>query len=708
MKRQNKTIFSAELSITKIQLKKEKAIFTVVFRDITERVNYKRKIVESSLKFEAVFDQTFQLLMLLDMSGNIVEANRSAQTFFSTQTNNIIGKPFHENTYYQQSIESQQQLKNAIELAVQGKISRFDIRHRTNNDALVDIDFSIKPAYDNKNNVIFLIAEGRDITAQKKATHAAQEGSRLKSEFLANMSHEIRTPMNGVLGMTDALSKTTLTRQQIKYIDLIKQSGKSLLTVINDILDFSKIEAGKLTFEAIAFNLRDEVASILRLIDTENQRKNIEINYHIDANVPESVISDPVRFRQVITNLLNNALKFTEFGTVTLTIELLELVNNEATIQVNVQDTGIGMTTEQQDSIFQPFVQADGSTTRRFGGTGLGLSISSSLITMMGGRIRVKSVLNQGSTFYFAVTVPVDTTNQRHKNFLLGNGSSDFRVLVVDDNDIERHLLKHLIMHFGITPELATSGLKALNLMGKAQQKNKPFDMILLDIMMPDMDGFEVLKIMKEHGYSNKTKVVMITANDNPKNIVEYEESGADSCLIKPIITSDLSSIIKRHFSTQFNFIETPKVDLSKLAKQASHSRNPNSLSPLKILLVEDNEINQVYAVSVLEDLGHRITLANNGREALEYFTNLELDLILMDIHMPIMDGYEATKAIRRIEAQHSSLERMPIIALTANAIQGDKERCLNEGMDDYVAKPFSEKDIITVLNRVAKQASTS
>jgi two-component system sensor histidine kinase/response regulator len=646
--------------------------------DITERKRLENQLLESENKIYALISNIEDSIWSVDTEYHLITFNPT----FSRQFEEIFGVSASDGDVITDLIPIEWRTEEIgfYDRAFAGE--RFLVEQRyetTTGERYFEISFN-PIRTDGKVSGVAVFS--KDITERHRALRelqeakvAAEAANRMKSEFLANMSHEIRTPMNGVIGMTDLLLMTSLNPQQREFANTVRLSGESLLIVINDILDFSKIEAGKLDLEKIEFDLRETVDNTLDLLAAQAHSKGLELASFIRPEVPVQVLGDPGRLRQVINNLVGNAVKFTSEGEVVITVSKVSETAERVILNFEVRDTGIGIDKAAQSRLFEAFSQADGSTTRKYGGTGLGLAISRRLVTLMNGQIRVESTPGQGSTFWFHA----DFEKQPATAKAIRHDLVDLKVLIVDDNATNREILTHYTTDWRMQNACAIDGKQALEMLHKSAA-NDPFDLAILDMQMPEMDGLMLAQAIKLDPAIAKTRLVMLTSLGNHLDAEEMKKAGIEACVLKPVkqarLFERLSSVMANHVSRRTSRIITvPPAGLPTVEPPRKGAR---------VLLAEDNRINQMVALGLLQNLGYLATLANNGREVLDMLQREHYDIILMDCQMPEMDGYETTRRIRTLTNQ----AQPRIIAMTANAMRGESEKCLEAGMDDYMSKP--------------------
>ncbi|MDG1894970.1 MAG: response regulator, partial [Fuerstiella sp.] len=539
-----------------------------------------------------------------------------------------------------------------------------------------------------------VIERKRNDESLRIAHDAANAANKAKGDFLANVSHEIRTPMNGIIGMTELLLDTELTSMQQDYLKMVEASGEALLSLINDILDFSKIEAGRLDLESIRFDLRESLGDTMKLLGTRAHRQGLELAYSVAPDVPKFLIGDPARLRQVVVNLVGNGIKFTSAGEVVLTVALQRIEDDAAVLTVSVTDTGIGISPEKIEDVFTEFEQADTSTTRKYGGTGLGLAISSRLVALMGGEIRCESEVGRGTTFSFTTKLGIARDAARPIRNPVALCES--QVLIVDDNATNRRILNDMCSNWGMLTTVAADAASALDLLRAAE--SPPYRLLLTDVNMPDEDGFMLCEQIRSHVEFSELKIIMLTSSGRPGDGDHRARLGVSSHLLKPVKKSEL-------FDAIVTVLGVTDVEIEAVSA-AVENMNPKTAG-LSVLLAEDNLVNQTLATGVLKKYGHTVTLACNGQEAVDIYAGGSFDVVLMDVQMPILDGFAATAEIRKLQRQSGLVT--PIVAMTAHAMKGDRERCIEAGMDEYLSKPIRTKQLAEMLvSVVANRGSQS
>jgi PAS domain S-box-containing protein len=669
--------------------------------DVTDQKEAVRALAESEERFK---------LAVLGTNDGIWDWNvRSGAVYFSPRWKKMIGyedhelpdhfAAFKEHLHPEDHDKVMQQVKDYLERRLDHYSVEFRLRHKDGSYRWI-LARGIA-LWDESGTAYRMSGSHTDITEQKEsiaalarseeqlleAKRSAEMANLAKSEFLANMSHEIRTPMNGILGLTELLLNMQLSPEQRSYESLVRQSAESLLTILNDILDFSKIEAGKLELDEHEFGLRDALGDTLQSLGVRAAEKDIEIACHIDPKVPDLLIGDLSRLRQIMINLVGNAIKFTQKGEVVFHVQLESADKQNAVLHFSVRDTGIGIAPEKHEQVFEAFVQAESSTTRRYGGTGLGLTICRQLVNLMGGSIWVESKPAEGSTFHFTAKFGLGAKPKKSA-LRIPRAVRGLQVLVVDDNSTNRMILEEMLRQWHMEPVLAASGKEGLAILDG--WKENPFKLILLDVMMPEMDGPEFARRVRLQYGEAGPKIIILSSAGHLMQLTDTAQSGVVRVLTKPVKQSDLLAAIQKTF--RFPGFH------STLEEEDRRIRLP--VRPLRLLLAEDGRVNQLVATKLLQDRGHSVTLASNGQEVLKILERQEFDAILMDVQMPLMNGFEATSIIR--ERERDTASHIPIIAMTANAMHGDRERCLAAGMDEYISKPVRSAELFHTVEQFA------
>ncbi|MDD3237977.1 MAG: response regulator [Candidatus Gastranaerophilales bacterium] len=668
-----------------------------ISRDITEKYKMNEKILEQSSQLTAIFNNIPFALWIKDTQGKYIMLNKEYENFYNVKKENLINKEVMK-TLLDNNLATEETVHDLIE-ADKEVITQKKI---INNEAIMLINgenrhiaITKAPIIDEKGNTRGLLGISYDNTKRKqyeqllvKSKELAEESNKAKSEFLANMSHEIRTPMNGIMGFIQLLADTKLDSEQKDFVDEAKKSSEILLSLLNDILDLSKVEAGKMTMENISFNIRHVLEDVGTLASSNASKKNLEINVLCYSNVPEKVKGDPSRLKQVLNNFVNNAIKFTQTGEINLTAKVIKKDDKTVKLTFAIQDTGIGISKENQAKIFEAFTQADSSTTRKYGGTGLGLTISKNIVKMMHGEINVESELNVGSTFSFTAEFEIDNTVEPafEKKKLSIEGT---KILIVDDNKTNLKVIEHYLKEYGCQTVCTEDAVSALS---KIKDAPYVFDIILTDYCMPLINGLDfALMVQKLDKYEN-IPIVLLTSRAQIGDYKAAKENKFRGYLPKPLRKNDLIECIMLIVNNEGPIKEAPDALITR------HTINEMRRdAKLKILLVEDNALNQKLTTKMLNKAGLTCDIANNGKEAIESYQNNNYDIIFMDCQMPIMDGYEATRKIRQLEQNQPN--KTPIIALTANAMDSDIKKCLDAGMSDYLAKPLKYEYLLEKID---------
>ena len=672
----------------------------VLYWDVTRRHEVEKKLAQEKYLLYTLLDNIPDSIYFKDRESRFLRVSRSLANKFGLDDPSDVVNKTDADIFTKEHARQARQDEVEIMESGQPLVARIERETWPERDDTW-CSTTKMPLRDDHGNVVGTFGISRDITelvrAEEELRHArdaANAANLAKSEFVANMSHEIRTPMNGIIGMAELLSDTPLAPEQREYLGMIQQSADSLLRLLNDILDFSKIEAGKMELESISFDLGDSVARTAQTLATRAAEKGLELACRVDPMIPEQLVGDPGRLRQIIVNLVGNAIKFTDQGEVVVEVNAQTRMEHRIILHFSVRDSGIGIPQEKQQTIFEAFTQADASTTRKFGGTGLGLAIASQLVRLMGGSIWVESEIGKGATFHFTADFGICEEQPATKHFQRSS-LSGLPVLVVDDNATNRRILEEMLKSWHLQPSVADGAVAALAEMQRAASQGQPYRLVLLDCMMPGMDGFSLAESIGGNQTLNNPTLVMISSATRPGDVERCRRLGIIRHMTKPVIKSELFNTICDALDKHQGSTSTDLCDLPK-------RRGP----ALRVLLVEDGVVNQRVATGFLQRAGHQVTVAGNGQQAIDTLAQQPFDVVLMDVQMPIMDGLEATAVIR--ERELAAGGHIPIIAMTAAAMKGDRERCLAGGMDAYVSKPIDPAELFkTIAEQFAASQSS-
>jgi len=701
LKQKDGTLKNVLTSIRDVKIGGRKYIHSISV-DITEQKKAEQHLKESEERYRAIADLTPDGINILD-EGTILFSNKAyANMLGYDNPDDVIGRLVWEVAPLADSADGKKLVLDSSLLTNTPVEPVTDLAILGNDGHVVNVEIlTTSIALFGKRVLLSMV---HDISRRKEeekkllaATRAAEEANRAKSQFLANMSHEIRTPMNGIIGMTSLMLDTTLDPEQKDYLETIRRSSDSLLSIINDILDFSKLEAGRMELEILEFNIRTAVEEIVEMPAMAAHQKGLEFLYHIHPEIPSLLKGDPGRLRQILTNFLGNAVKFTKSGEILLEVALKKETADSVYLHFSISDTGIGISQEAQKRLFESFYQVDASTTRQYGGTGLGLAISKQLVEMMDGRIGIESEEGKGTLFWFTAFFEKQTTTE-DPAFDVPENIQEKRILVVDDNKTNLRILCGYLDAWGCTYESAESADVALKLLKAMSRVGAPFDLVITDMQMPEMDGAGLGRMIKADSELKQTMLIMLTSRGLRGDSALMREIGFDGYLIKPIRRSQLFDCLLAVFGRKI-----VREDAKRPPLVTRHTLQEGKHRKTRVLVAEDNAINLKLAIRMLEKLGYRADAAENGIEAIQALEKISYDLVLMDVQMPEMDGLQATRIIR--DAASGMLNyQVPIIALTANATAEDRSICLEAGMNDYLPKPISPEELDKMVDKYLKK----